>query len=369
MTANAPMTPLPRRQQLWVLGTLVTGLHLILLLTSGSNLWRLESEPQKLGPLQTRVVPAETNTPQPTSIPAAPRRARSASPKKASAPAADLQAASDTRGQDVQVLKTEPALTPSETGQDKSAVNPTENTPAPVSPAAMPIPPTHSLTAKVGNFPGNVQINYKLTGQEKGLTYYASGSLKWQTTNETAPPKAYQAELQVSAFLLGSRTWRSVGLLGDGGLSPKRYSDSWRGERAAHFEADTQTISFSGNSPSAPLQSGAQDQVSLFVQMAAAVSTEIYKPGAELNVQTATARDAVNWTLTYKGDEVIEVGREKMETQHWLCLPRGRFDNQVEMWLAKPLSGLPARIKITQANGNFIDMAMHNAEVLPALSN
>lgn len=233
---------------------------------------------------------------------------------------------------------------------------------------AVSVPPaSNALTAKTGDFPPNTQINYKLTGQERGLTYHAFGSLKWQTQSNPNTPKAYEAELRVKAFLVGSRVWRSVGSLTENGLAPLRYSDSWRGERAAHFEAAPKKISFSGNTPSIELQSGAQDQVSLFIQMAAAVSAKNFKLGSELNVQTATARDAVNWTLTYKSDDSIEVNGNRLETQRWVCLPRGKFDSQIEMWLSQAHGGLPVRIKITQVNGNFIDMEMRDAESLPAL--
>ena len=148
---------------------------------------------------------------------------------------------------------------------------------------------------------------------------------------------------------------------------PKRYSDSWRSERAAHFDAEQRTISFSGNTPSAPLQAGAQDQVSLFIQMAAAVTSQNFKKGTELNIQTATARDAVNWRLTYQSDEPIDVKGERLETQRWICLPRGKFDSQIEMWLSQKHGGMPVRIKITQASGNFIDMEMNSSEALSAL--
>jgi hypothetical protein len=255
---------------------------------------------------------------------------------------------------------TEP-VPPSSTSPVPPIVNPADPAIKQASPNAS------ALVAKVGNFPDNTQINYKLTGQERGLNYHASGSLKWQAKAGTALPKAYEAELRVKAFLVGSRVWRSVGQLAENGLAPTRYSDSWRGERAAHFEADTQKISFSGNLPSAPLLAGAQDQVSLFIQMAATVSAQNFVPGAELNVQTATARDAVNWTLTYKADEFIDVNGDRLETQRWVCLPRGKFDSQIEMWLAKAKGGLPARIKITQVSGNFIDMEMRSSEALAAL--
>jgi hypothetical protein len=228
-------------------------------------------------------------------------------------------------------------------------------------------PASNALTAKVGDFPPNSQINYKLTGQERGLTYHAFGSLKWQTQSNPSTPKTYEAELRVRAFLVGSRVWRSVGSMTENGLAPLRYSDSWRGERAAHFEADQKKISFSGNTPSIAMQPGAQDQVSLFIQMAATVSAKNFKLGSELNVQTATARDAVNWTLTYKSDDSIEVDGNRLETQRWVCLPRGKFDSQIEMWLSQAHGGMPVRIKITQVSGNFIDMEMRDVESLPAL--
>jgi hypothetical protein len=230
-------------------------------------------------------------------------------------------------------------------------------------------PASNALTAKTGDFPPSTQINYKLVGQERGLIYNASGSLKWQAqaANDKGLPRAYEAELQVKAFLVGSRVWRSTGSLTDNGLAPLRYSDRWRGERAAHFETANQKISFSGNMPSAPLQAGAQDQVSLFIQMAAAVTAKNYAPGSQLMVQTATARDAVNWTITFQSTEEIVVDGKKLETQRWVCLPRGKYDSQIELWLSPAHGGLPLRIKISQVNGNFIDMEMRNTEKLPAL--
>jgi hypothetical protein len=162
------------------------------------------------------------------------------------------------------------------------------------------------------------------------LNYYASGFLKWQVKPASSSPRNYEAELRVRGVLIGSRVWRSQGVLLADGLAPKRYSDSWRGEKAAHFDNELRTISFSGNSPSVFLQDGAQDQVSLSIQMAAAVAAQNFKTGTELNIQTATARDAVTLRSTYKADETIEVKGERLETQRWVCLPRGKFDSQIE---------------------------------------
>ena len=383
MLAQATLTPsnLPhQRRALMSLGALVLGAHLWLLMSPGASIWRLQPESQKLGPLQTRVLSSGISQAPPQSP--ATQQIRPSAPQKPRSPATASDASPSSAGLSAVASAVLPA--PEEnpvlpnSDQDTAALPNSPNKlpeveaiPLPpevtVAPAVSVPPASNALTAKVGDFPPNTQINYKLTGQERGLTYHAFGSLKWQTQSNPSTSKAYEAELRVKAFLVGSRVWRSVGSMTENGLAPLRYSDSWRGERAAHFEAAQKKISFSGNTPSIELQPGAQDQVSLFIQMAAAVSAKNFKLGSELNVQTATARDAVNWILTYKSDDSIEVNGNRLETQRWVCLPRGKFDSQIEMWLSQAHGGMPVRIKITQVSGNFIDMEMRDAESLPAL--
>lgn len=378
MTATAQITTLPRRQHLLALGLLVAALHLFLLI-SRTHFWRLQDESPKTGPLQTRVLHTETVKPNNTPIEKPPSTAIAKPPiptpqlvegasnssdagLQATA-SADLPAPPDSANELPATTELQTEEVTSDAPQPPALEPPAETSPKEATQAPL------TQWAKLVNFPDNTQINYSLTGQERGLTYHATGALKWQVKVGDDLPKSYEAELRVRAFLVGNRVWRSVGQLSEGGLAPKRYSDSWRGERAAHFETDQQKISFSGNLPSAPLLPGAQDQVSLFIQMAAAVASQNFTTGAELMIQTATARDAVNWTLTYKADEFIEVNGDRLETQRWLCLPRGKFDSQIEMWLAKSLAGLPARIKISQVSGNFIDMEMRSSEPLPPLEN
>jgi hypothetical protein len=394
-----------RHGTLAMLGALVLGVHLWLLWAPGIDIWKIEAESQKLGPLQTRMVPApisaeprppaqalaqtqskpkpilrppqasmSPNTLPPANITALPSEAlpapeanaievsaTEAAPKQASAPAPNPVP-------EIGIAATSPPLQPAQPIQPVTEVPPiAAETSLPMAQATPPA--SNALTAKTGDFPPSTQINYKLVGQERGLIYNASGSLKWQAqaANDKGLPRAYEAELQVKAFLVGSRVWRSTGSLTDNGLAPLRYSDRWRGERAAHFETANQKISFSGNMPSAPLQAGAQDQLSLFIQMAAAVTAKNYAPGSQLMVQTATTRDAVNWTITFQSTEEIVVDGKKLETQRWVCLPRGKYDSQIELWLSPAHGGLPLRIKISQVNGNFIDMEMRNTENLPAL--
>ncbi len=371
---NLNLAP-PGRKKLGALVLLVLTVHLWLLLSSGGSLWRLHSESQKLGPLQTRVVapllpatPAPSKTAPENNQPPPKKPLPKPLPKPIPAPISNPTAEPAGISAIASAALPEPVIAPETTPEPAPELAPQkapETTAATTEPAEVPPPQIaqdKALVAKAENFPDNLQINYKLTGQERGLNYYASGYLKWQAKPASSSPRNYEAELRVRAFLIGNRVWRSQGLLTEDGLAPKRYSDSFRGERAAHFDTVQRTISFSGNTPSTSMQSGAQDQVSLFIQMAAAVSAQNFKTGSELNIQTATTRDAVNWRLTYQSDEAIEVKGERIETQKWVCLPRGKFDSRIEMWLSKSHGGLPVRIKITQVSGNFIDMEMNGTE-------
>lgn len=216
----------------------------------------------------------------------------------------------------------------------------------------------------LGSLPPSALLSYKLSGQEKGIQYQASGELRWQHN-----ASAYAMSLSVRAFLLGSRHWRSSGQINATGLAPTRFSDSWRSERAAHFDRPNQRIVFSNNAPTAPLQPGAQDQVSLYAQLAAAMaqSGKRMQPGTRLQIQTATVRDALPWLLTLEKLETLEIDGQSVEAVKWVCQPRNRFDAQVEFWVSAAHDWLPARIRITQVSGSFIDLQLTGREALPDL--
>lgn len=207
-------------------------------------------------------------------------------------------------------------------------------------------------------------LSYQLSGMDKGLHYHASGELRWQHNDQ-----AYALTLSVRAFLVGSRQWRSVGQIDATGLAPRRFSDSWRNERAAHFDRAQQRVVFSSNSKPAALQPGAQDQVSLYVQLAAAMAgePERFAPGTRLQVQTVTVRDAAPWSLVLQGTEVMHLEGQSLQVSRWVCQPRNQYESRVEFWVAAQQAWLPVRIRITQASGSYIDLLWRGTEPLPPL--
>ena len=216
----------------------------------------------------------------------------------------------------------------------------------------------------MGALPPSVLLSYNLTGQSKGMNYFATGELQWQH-NENA----YALGLSVRAFLIGSRQWKSQGAISPLGLAPKRFSDIGRNERAAHFDRVNNKVVFSNNAPTVALEPGAQDQISLYVQLAAAMAANSakFQPGTRLQIQTATIKDASPWMLTLDKSETLVLEGEELETTKWVCQPKNRFDATVTFWVSPKHAWMPVRIRITQVNGNFIDLALKAHQALPSL--
>jgi hypothetical protein len=381
----AVLSGTPSRRTLVALVLSVLVAHgLALLSVSGSLDLRLPTDTEvRSGPMQTRWIPPSAAAVPAPSLPkkAAPqtRIATEASPPAPPTPSAEavLEPLNEAAPTTAQATAPDSVDLPVATADEPTQAVPfnasAESTPplakipgvpaseapseAQVATAAMPLIP-------LGALPPPSLLNYRLTGASKGLTYHATGELRWQF-NDTA----YATSLSVRAFLLGTRHWRSVGQVNATGLAPTRFSDSWRNERAAHFDRDNNRVVFSSNAPVAVLEPGAQDQVSLYVQLAAAMAGEPqrFQPGTRLQIQTATIRDALPWLLTMEAAETLTLDTQTLQTAKWVCQPRNRFDAKVEFWMAEKYSWMPVRIRITQVSGDFIDMVLVGQEPMPPL--
>ena len=404
----------------WTAGVLMAHLGLITVI-AGTLDWRLPStELIRTAPMQTRWVAPVPQPRQTRALPtasSAPAKTRVAQVKQAPAPApapsaptdmAEIKATASTaptaEAPTAEASTPDPAAAPQTQASDATTVamaNPTDaGAPPPPADLAKPLPTTISspvsaeasaapssdtrtsqdasptTPALIANanaalpsvslaaLPPSAVLSYRLNGQEKGIQYTASGELRWQH-NDTA----YDMTLSIKAFSLGTRQWRSLGDITSAGLAPAKFSDSWRSERAAHFDRSNHRIVFSSNAPTAPLQPGAQDQISLYAQLAAAMagSAEQLKPGTRLQVQTATVRDAVPWLLTLDQIEPLTIEGKSVQAVKWVCQPRNRFDAKVEFWVAAEHAWLPSRIRITQVSGNFIDLNLSGQSPLPPL--
>ena len=309
--------------------------------------------------LTTRTIAAP---PPVEAVPAPPRPAAKKPLRKAVPPPPQDDAPTTTvaMAEPPEPAPVEPLPVPIPPEPPASAPAPVEAPPPPPEPAASaPLPALPLTHATRFAFPDPVRLLYTLTGQAKKLPYSARGELLWKQDGQN-----YEATLQASMLFLGSRTRTSTGSITSEGLAPQRFSDKWRTEVAAHFDQTNHRASFSANTPDVALETAAQDQLSVILQIAGILAAEpaSYPPGATIAIQTIGPKDADVWAFTVEGPEKSYLPYDSIDTLKLTRNPRKAFDQKVEIWLLPSMGYLPARLKITNANGDYIDQQLRAVE-------
>lgn len=296
--------------------------------------------------------------------PPPPRRKPRPAPAAEAPPAPAAEAPVAVAAPEPAVVEPDPAAaaTPETAAQPEppaQAASAADAAPAPAPAPERAAPPAPATALALG-IPGSVRLKYTLTGEAKQQTYHALGELLWLQDGKT-----YDARLEYSAFLIGSRVRTSSGRLSERGLEPTRFSDKWRKrDLAAHFERDKGIVSFSANTPSAPLLPDAQDQLSVLLQLSAMVAGDPgrFGAGASVTLPVVGPRDADVWTFTMQGEELSYLPYDNLPTLKLTRNPRKEFDQKVEAWLAPSLAYMPVRVRITQPNGDFVDQLLRSVD-------
>ncbi|OOG45189.1 hypothetical protein B0B52_05080 [Polaromonas sp. A23] len=335
--------------------TSLVGLAHVLLLQAAPLEWGAVPAPQVTPrAFITRTLeikPAAVTTPS-TPPPATPTVRRA--PAKTRAPAPPAQ------------QNTAPALVPPTPIAPELIANatpdtiPVADTPSttPSIPAAQPESPLAGASTAL-TIPGSVRLKYAMTGRSKNMDYSAFAELSWLQDGQS-----YDAKMSASAFLIGSRSMSSSGRITADGLAPTRFLDKYRSERAAHFEADKGKISFSANTPDAPWLRGAQDRLSVFLQLGSLLAGDpaSYPVGSKVSLYTAGPREADTWTFTVEAEETLSLPAGEVAAVKLTRKPQRDYDQTVEIWFAPSMEYLPVRSRITQQNGDFIDQQLRATE-------
>ena len=207
--------------------------------------------------------------------------------------------------------------------------------------------------------PGSALVKYKVEANK--FPFSANGELLWQTEGQQ-----YKARLSFSAFGQ-TRLQTSQGNITSEGLSPVRFADKYRSEVAAHFNREQGKVTFSANTPDVPLLAGAQDRLSVILQLAALIAANPaqFTPATTVTIQVVSARDADTWLFTVGEEETLSLAGGEQRALKLVRNPRQLYDQKVELWLGTRLDYLPVRLKITEANSDFIDQKWQSIEAAP----
>ncbi len=363
--AAADQAPAPwRRPPVTLLGGVVLAHALLLGLRPPTAAPTMRPAPAAVSVrvVAVAVKPAPTSPPvTPLPAPAAPRTVPPRPARAAPAPRAPAPAARKPLARPAVVWPHAPTRQPPDPGvptaHDAHATAP----PAVDHRADAPSPEqaTNAADAPV-RLPPSARLDYRVRGTARGLPFEAEAQLLWQRDGDH-----YQAEWTVRVPLLGQRTQRSEGAVTAVGLAPERYAEQTRGERAAHFDHAGGRIRFSANTPDAALGAGAQDRLSVSLQLGGllAAAPQRYPPGSTLVLQTAGVREAEAWRWDVQPDETLHIDGQDVPCAKLVRQPRREHDTRVELWLARPFGHLPARLRVSQSNGDVADQQL---SALPA---
>ena len=353
-TPTARQAPALPARPLIALTSLVVLAH-VLLLQAAPLAWGPVPDPQATAPrpfitrtLEIKPDPAVASAPAAPPERPHPVRRRAPVSQESRAPAPDPQAP--------------PAIESIASPASDSTTPPAEITTTAaerVAPIPVEAPPSLPGASTALTIPGSVRLKYAMTGRSKNMDYSAFAQLDWLQDGQT-----YDAKMVVSALFLGSRSMTSSGRITADGLAPTRFLDKSRSERAAHFEADKGKISFSANTPDAPWLRGAQDRLSVFLQLGSllAGAPASYPVGSSVSLYTAGPREADTWTFTVESEETLQLPAGEAATLKLTRKPQRDYDQTVEIWFAPAMDYLPVRSRITQQNGDFVDQQLRVVE-------
>ncbi|MDO8458154.1 MAG: DUF3108 domain-containing protein [Burkholderiaceae bacterium] len=212
--------------------------------------------------------------------------------------------------------------------------------------------------------PSSVKLLYTVNFTIKTVLNRGQAELTWQHDGDN-----YALGLLAKWRIFSLFEQTSVGRISPQGLLPTRFSDKRfrKSELAAHFDHAQGKISFSANTPDAVLQAGAQDRVSIILQLAGLLAADPanYPPNSTLNLQTVSAREAEPWLFTVNEPETLNLPEGPQLAVRLTRNPRREFDQKVELWFAPALNYWPVRFRFTESSGEYVDAQLQSSQSLP----
>lgn len=233
-----------------------------------------------------------------------------------------------------------------------------DRTPAPGTPPHSPEPATiapHALPPDppaLAAVPGPLTLRYQLSGRSRGRAVRGEVLLSFQHDGQR-----YEIRQEIQSDPPGIRLRTSVGRVTPQGLAPRRFGERRRGEEAVHFDAQQGRIVFSAAVPAAELLPGAQDRLSVVLQLGALIAAQpaAFGPGRGIAVPVASAREAAVWRFIVVGEEELDLPLGTLRTLHLVRPPQREFEPRLDLWLAPGRAYAPVRLRLTGPDGDWLE--------------
>lgn len=249
---------------------------------------------------------------------------------------------------------TEPSALPAPEPETAEPNPPAQTEPTPEPPPPPVIQPP--ITARVA-FPSHIEMVYSVHRGDRGIklgttthTWHISGK-QYLLTSTT------EASGLFSLFYSGRYALTSRGEITADGLQPISF---WiqRGQSAdrtesAEFNWEAKTVDYGkGNERhSAVIAKGAQDQLSVFYQLALTAPHE-----SGLRFALTTGRKFNQYTYQVAGEEILDTALGNLKTQRLTrVLDKTDSSESTDIWLAIDYHYLPVRFRLGTRDGEVLD--------------
>jgi Protein of unknown function (DUF3108) len=377
----ANVNPLHTKHWLTLLATLfviVLIAHLAII-TSASSQFNINKSTQ-ITAFTTRMIELPTPTPVVEKTPevVTPPRLVNPKPKPVAPKAAPILLPTPAETATAPIAPVTP-VTPAVEPVTTAAPSPTSPGAAPsvpetalstAAPTLEPAQPTSAASSSEAGLPppaftaqNSGRHTYKVIFTKNGNSNQGKADVQWQQDGEK-----YALSMSASMLFIEVFAWKSIGLLSPTGLLPERFSDKRyrKSEVAAHFDRAQGKITFSANTPEAPLLAGAQDRISVIWQIAGMLSADPkrYPPGNTFSLQTVSSTNAEPWLFTVNEPETLNLEKGSQIAWRLTRNPRREFDQKIELWFVPAMNYLPARFRFTETNGDYVDVVWQSVENL-----
>lgn len=309
-------------------------------------------------PAKPRIAKAKPK-PQEPAPEAEPRQAATPEPQPAPAPA--LAAAPSGELAQNPVPSTEAQGDPTQsTGQETATVATPAASQAPSEPPAREPAARPTVSYEVAP-PPSVILKYRVQALRDGQIVHGNGKITFQTDG-----RRYSVDGEAGVLFFTVLNFRSSGEIDHWGISPVVYSEKRfrKSATATHFQREANLITFSASTLSYPRAGGEQDRASLIWQLAGMGrgNASLFKPDATFDFFVAGVRDGESWQLRVLGSEEIDTGDGPAMAWHVVRLPRpGSYEQQLDIWLSPQQQWFPVKLRFTEKNGEYLDMALASA--------
>jgi len=301
--------------------------------------------------------PAPAPTPAPRAAPAPAPRPRPAPARPQPAPPAPAAPAATAPPEPTPIPAPEAAPVPPSPGAPSADAGAGEAAPASGGGAQSTAGGPAAEAGKTAQVHAPVQLSFALSGLRGGVQPWsgAFGELSWRQDGSS-----YRAELALKIFFRTIRRQTSTGQVSPQGIAPERFTDARKNESVAELRRDSGQVVFSSGAPPVPLRPGAQDRLSVVMQLGALLAGDParFPPGSEITLQTVGPRDAEPWVFKVGGEEKVSVPAGEFVARRLSRQARHAGDYALDLWLAPSQAYLPVQMRQTEPDGDVFDLQL-----------